>query len=149
RDVRFTQAVAKGVTYAPVFFLEQQPLMSIAVAHAGRDAGASVAEIDLRFLSGYIDDAQTGKVGTAYVVDSEGILLASSDKTMHPGKNLSALPQLASLLKSGNKSPASGANDEGQAVLTASSQVPKLHWFVLFEQPASQALAPIHDLLIR
>jgi adenylate cyclase len=149
RDVRFTQAVAKGVTYAPVFFREQQPFMSIAVAHAGRDAGASVAEIDLRFLSGYIDDAQAGKVGTAYVVDSDGILLASSDKTMHLGKNLSALPQLAALLKSGNKSPASGANDEGQAVLTASSQVPKLRWFVLFEQPASQALAPIHDLLIR
>jgi GAF domain-containing protein/HAMP domain-containing protein len=149
RDVRFTQAVAKGVTYAPVFFRDQQPLMSIAVAHSGRDAGASVAEIDLSFLSEYVDEAQAGKVGTAYVVDSHGILLASSDKKEQTGKNLSALPQLAALLKSGNKLPTSGKNAEGQAVLAASSPVHKLGWFVLFEQPASQALAPIHDLLIR
>jgi adenylate cyclase len=149
RDVRFTRAVENGVTYAPVFFREQQPFMSIAIAHAGRDAGASVAEIDLHFLSGYIDEVQAGKIGSAYVVDANGVLLASSDKEMQPGKNLSALPQLAALLKSGNPPSTSGTNDEGNAVLTASSQVPKLHWFVLFEQPASQALAPIHDLLIR
>jgi adenylate cyclase len=149
RDVRFTQTVAKGITYAPVFFREQQPFMSIAVAHSGRDAGASVAEIDLGFLSGYVDEAQAGKVGTAYVVDSNGILLASTDKNVQPGKNLSALPQLAALLKSGNTSRASGTNDEGREVLTASSPIPRLGWFVLFEQPATQALAPIHDLLIR
>jgi adenylate cyclase len=149
RDVRFTQAVAKGITYAPVFFREQQPFMSIAVAHSGRDAGASVAEIDLRFLSGYVEDAQAEKVGSAYVVDANGILLASTDKNLQPGKDLSALPQLSALLKSANKPPTSGTNEEGQAVLTASSQVPKLGWLVLFEQPASQALAPIHDLLIR
>jgi adenylate cyclase len=149
RDVRFTQTVAKGVTYAPVFFREQQPFMSIAVAHSGRDAGASVAEIDLGFLSGYVDEAQAGKVGTAYVVDSNGVLLASTDKNVQPGKNLSALPQLAALLKSSNTLHASGTNDEGRDVLTASSPVPKLGWFVLFEQPATQALAPIHDLLIR
>jgi adenylate cyclase len=149
RDVRFTQTVAKGITYAPVFFREQQPFMSIAVAHSGRDAGASVAEIDLGFLSGYVDEAQAGKVGTAYVVDSNGILLASTDKNVQPGKNLSALPQLAALLKSGNASRASGTNDEGREVLTASSPIPRLGWFVLFEQPATQALAPIHDLLIR
>jgi adenylate cyclase len=148
RDVRFTQTVAKGITYAPVFFREQQPFMSIAVAHSGRDAGASVAEIDLGFLSGYLGEAQAGKVGTAYIVDSNGILLASSDKTMHPGESLSALPQVAALLRPGNK-PTSGTNDEGRGVLTASSPVPKLDWFVLFEQPATQALAPIHDLLIR
>jgi adenylate cyclase len=148
-DVRFTQTVANGVTYAPVFFREQQPFMSIAVAHSGRDAGASVAEIDLRFLSGYVDEAQAGRIGSAYVVDSNGILLAGSDKDMRPGKDLSALPQLAGLLKSGDTSSTSGTNDAGDAVLIASSRVPKLGWLVLFEQPASRALAPIHDLLIR
>ena len=149
RDMRFTQTVAKGVTYAPVFFRDQQPFMSIAVAHSGRDAGASVAEISLRFLSEYVDDAQVGKVGTAYVVDAHGVLLASSDKTVQPGKSLSTLPQIAALLKPGNESRTSGTNAEGQSVLAASSPVRKLGWFVLFEQPTSQALAPIHDLLIR
>jgi len=148
-DMRFTQTVAKGVAYAPVFFREKQPFMSIAVAHSGRDAGASVAEINLRFLSEYVDEAQLGKAGTAYVVDSHGVLLASSDKNMLPGGNLSALPQIAALLKPGNELPKSGTNTESQPVLTASSPVHKLGWFVLFEQPAGQALAPIHDLLIR
>lgn len=149
RDMRFTRTIARGVTYAPVFFRERQPFMSIAVAHSGRDAGASVAEIDLRFLSGYVDDAQGGKAGSAYVVDANGILLASSDKTMHPGENLSSRPQLASLRTSGRTSSASGRNNQGEAVLTASSPVPTLDWFVVFEQPTSHALAPIRDLLIR
>ncbi|MBN9006033.1 MAG: HAMP domain-containing protein [Rhizobiales bacterium] len=149
RDLRFTETVSKGVTYAPVFFRDQQPFMSIAVAHSGRDAGASVAEINLHFLSEYVDDAQVGKVGTAYVVDAHGILLASSDKKAQPGKNLSTLPQIAALLKPGNESPKSGTNAEGQSVLTAAKPVHKLGWFVLFEQPTRQALAPIHDLLIR
>lgn len=149
RDARFTRTIARGMTYAPVFFRDRQPFMSIAVAHAGRDAGASVAEIDLRFLSGYVDDAQGGKAGSAYVVDANGILLASSDKTLHPGENLSSRPQLASLLNSGHASSASGTNNQGQAVLTASSPVSTLRWFVVLEQPASLALAPIRDLLIR
>lgn len=149
RDVRFTQAVANGGSYSPVFFRERQPFMSIAVAHSGRDAGASVAEIDLRFLSGHVDDAQAGKIGSVYVVDARGMLLASSDKTMHPGEDLSLRPQLAALLKSGNASSTSGKNGEGEAVLSASSSVQKLRWFVLFEQPASQALAPIPEILIR
>ncbi|GAB1717930.1 MAG: adenylate cyclase [Nitrobacter sp.] len=149
QDVRFTHTVANGVTYAPVFFREQQPFMSIAVAHSGQNAGASVAEINLGFLSGYVGEAQAGKVGMAYLVDSNGILLASSDKNVHPGESLSALPQVAALLNPGNKPPSSGTNDEGRDVLIASSPVAKLGWFVLFEQPASQALAPIHDLLIR
>ena len=34
-------------------------------------------------------------------------------------------------------------------VLTASSAVPKLGWFVFFEQPTAQALAPIRDQLLR
>jgi len=34
-------------------------------------------------------------------------------------------------------------------VLTAASAVPKLGWIVFFEQPTSQALAPIRDQLLR
>ena len=37
----------------------------------------------------------------------------------------------------------------GHSVLTASNAVPKLGWFVLFEQPTAQALAPIRDQLVR
>ena len=80
RDLRFTETVAKGVSFAPATFPRCTPLMSISVAHAGRDAGVTVAEIDLRFLSDFVGDAQVGKIGTAYIVDPRGMVLASSAK---------------------------------------------------------------------
>ena len=69
RDVRFTETAAKGVTFAPAYFRGSRPFMSIAVSHSGVNAGVTVAEIDLRFLSDFLGDAQVGKVGYAYVVD--------------------------------------------------------------------------------
>ena len=43
----------------------------------------------------------------------------------------------------------SGKDTGGNAVLTASAEVPKLGWHVFFEQPTAQALAPIRDQLVR
>jgi class 3 adenylate cyclase/HAMP domain-containing protein len=148
RDPVFTQTVAREVTFAPAFFRGSKPFMSIAVAHSGRDA-VTVAEVDLGFLSDFFDDAQVGKVGTAYAVDPHGIVLASSAKGPARGKDLSALPQVAALLKSNGETLESGADIDGYPVLTDARPVPKLGWFVVFEQPLSQALAPIHDLLLR
>src|SRR5258708_27220343 len=51
RDVRFTEAVTRGVTFAPAYFNASHPYMSIAVAHSGFNAVATVSSIDLRFLS--------------------------------------------------------------------------------------------------
>jgi class 3 adenylate cyclase/HAMP domain-containing protein len=149
RDPVFTQTVARGVTFAPAFFRGSQPFMSIGVAHSGRDAGVIVAEVDLGFLADFVDDAQVGKVGAAYVVDPRGVVLASSAKGPARAKDLSALPQVAALLKSKGKTLASGTDIEGYPVLTDARPVPKLGWFVVFEQPLSQALAPIHELLLR
>ena len=54
--------------------------MSIALAHSGYNAGVTVAEIDLDFLTDFLGDAQVGKVAFAYVVDAKGEVLASSSK---------------------------------------------------------------------
>jgi hypothetical protein len=35
RDLRFTETVARSVTYAPAYFRDARPLMSIAVSHSG------------------------------------------------------------------------------------------------------------------
>ena len=75
------------------------PFMSIAVAHSGFNAGVTVAEIDLRFLSDFLGDAQVGKTTFAYVVDPRGQVLASSTKGPEIGKDLSGLPQVAALLR--------------------------------------------------
>ena len=70
RDPRFIETLSKSVSYAPAYFDGTLPLMSIAVSHSGFNAGITLAEIDLRFLSDFIGDAQVGKAAFAYVVGS-------------------------------------------------------------------------------
>jgi adenylate cyclase len=149
RDPRFTETVARGVNYSPAYFSGSQPFMSIAVAHSGFNAGVTVAEIDLRFLTDFLGDAQVGKASFAYVVDTRGQVLASSSKGPEIAKDLSALPQVAALTAPDGRPLASGRDADGHSVLTASSTVPKLGWIVFFEQPTAQALAPIRDQLLR
>lgn len=149
RDMRFTDTVVRGVNYAPAWFVDRTPLMSISVAHSGFNAGVTVAEIDLRFLSEYLSDAQVGKAAFAYVVDPRGRVLATSSKGPEVGKDLSKLPQVAAAIVPGHEGDTSGTDFNGHAVMSAASTVPKLGWSVLFEQPTTQALMPIRDQLVR
>jgi class 3 adenylate cyclase/HAMP domain-containing protein len=149
RDIRFTGTLTRGVNFAPAYFRDTHPYMSIAVSHSGFNAGVTVADIDLRFLSDFLGDAQVGKGTFAYVVDPRGQVLASSSKGPDVGKDLSALPHVASLIKPEGAPLSSGLDAAGDSVLTAANAVPKLGWFVYFEQPTSQALAPIRDQLLR
>jgi class 3 adenylate cyclase/HAMP domain-containing protein len=149
RDVRFTESVTRGVSYSPAEFRSSRPYMAISVSHSGFNAGVTVADIDLRFLSEFLGDAQVGKAAFAYVVDPKGKVLASSAKGPDVGKDLAALPQVAALMTPNGQEQASGKDADGHAVLTTSSAVTKLGWFVFFEQPTAQALAPIRDQLVR
>ena len=149
RDVRFTDTNGKSVSYAPAYFRDSRPLMSISVAHSGFNAGVTVAEIDLRFLSDFLGDAQVGRSTFAYVVDPHGEVLASSSKGPDVGRFLAGLPQVDAVMSPGGAPQASGTDIGGHSVLTAASAVPKLGWYVFFEQPTAQALAPIRDQLLR
>ena len=149
RDMRFTDTVARGVSYAPAWFSDRTPFMSISVAHSGFNAGVTVAEIDLSFLSELLSDAQIGKAAFAYVVDPRGRVLATSAKGPDVGKDLSKLPQVAAAISPGREPDTSGTDFNGHSVLSAASTVPKLGWSVMFEQPTTQALTPIRDQLVR
>jgi class 3 adenylate cyclase/HAMP domain-containing protein len=151
RDVSFTETIARGVSYAPAFFQGSRPLMSIAVSHSGADPGAAVtvAEIDLGLLSDFLGDAQVGKTGFAYVIDPKGQVLASSARGPDVAQDVSKLPQVAALIRPNSQALASGIDVDRHAVLTTSNAIPKLGWFVCFEQPTAQALAPIRDQLVR
>jgi class 3 adenylate cyclase/HAMP domain-containing protein len=149
RDPRFTEAVARGVSFSPAFFSGGRPLMSISVAHSGFNAGVTIADIDLSFLSDYLSDTQVGKTTFAYVVDPRGQVLATSSRGPEIGQDLSKLPQVAALIAPEGQPVTSGTDANGYSVLTTSSTVPKLGWIVFFEQPTAQALAPIRDQLVR
>ena len=147
RDVRLTETISRGTSFAPAYLRGERPFMSIALSHA--DGSITIAEIDLDFLSEFLIDAQVGKVAFAYVTDAKGDVLAASSTGPEVGKNLSALPQVAAVSKPGGVAPASGTDTKGNAVLTTSSLVPKLGWHVFFEQETAQALTPIRDQLVR
>jgi class 3 adenylate cyclase/HAMP domain-containing protein len=148
-DPRFLDTVARGVSFAPAYFRGSQPYMSIGVSQSGYNAGATFAEIDLHFLAAFLGDAQVGKATFAYVIDPRGQVLASSAKGPEVGKDISTLPQVAALMTPDGQALASGLDNQGYSVLTASTVVPKLGWYVFFEQPTAQALAPIRDQLLR
>src|SRR3569832_925168 len=149
RDVRFTETRGKDVAYAPATFRDSQASMSISVSHSGFIADITVAEIDLRFLSDFLGDAQIGRSSFAYVVDPQGKVLARSSRGPETGNSLAQLPQVAAALKADGKPLDFGADFEGYSVLTSQHTVPKLGWHVFFEQPAAQALVPIRDQLAR
>jgi class 3 adenylate cyclase/HAMP domain-containing protein len=149
RDPRFTEAVARGVSYSPAYFSGTRPLMSISMAHSGFNAGATLAEIDLNFLNDLLGDAQVGKNSLAFIVDPRGQVLATSAKGPDVGKDVSALPQVAAMMAKERVPAESGTDVDGHAMLTAGAVVPKLGWMVFFEQPTSTALAPIRDQLVR
>jgi class 3 adenylate cyclase/HAMP domain-containing protein len=149
RDFRFTDTNGRSVSYAPAFFQDSRPYMSISVTHSGFNAGVTVAEIDLRFLSDFLGDAQVGKSTFAYVIDSHGNVLASSSRGPEVGKPVANLPQIDAVLKAGGSPASSGTDLDGRSVLSAATAMPRLGWFVFFEQPTAQALAPIRDQLLR
>ena len=148
-DPRYTQAKGQSVWLSPVYFDGPDPALTIAIRHSGRDAGSTVAEINLKFLSNFIDADQIGKDNDAYVVESSGRLLAHSQSTRRLGADLGHLPQVAAHGQ-GRRKPAQFGNDsDGRAVLSGAATVPRMKWFVLFEQPLSTALQPVYSLLFR
>jgi signal transduction histidine kinase len=146
---RFTAAQGRSVWLSPVYFDGPDPFMSIAMPHSGRDAGSTVAEINLNFVSRFIGPAQIGKDYEAYVVDPMGRLLAHSNSEHRLGSDLSELPQVHTATKGAGEPLRFGKDPEGYSVLTASSAVAPLSWHVFVEQPVSTALQPVYRVLGR
>src|SRR3954452_13960818 len=80
RDPKFTEAVAKKVYYGPVYFRrESEPYMTLSLAGTGRDAGVSVAEVNLKLIWDVVTGIKVGERGQAYVIDAQGRLIAHPD----------------------------------------------------------------------
>ena len=148
-DPRFKAAQGRSVWFSPVYFDGPDPFMSIAMPHSGRDAGSTVAEINLKFLSSFINPEQIGTDNEAYIVGPGGRLLAHSASMPRLGTNLAELPQVAAAISSDAEPVIFGKDPEGISVLTASAAVPRMSWHVFFDQPLSKALQPVYNLLFR
>ncbi|MGA8156605.1 MAG: ATP-binding protein [Rhodoplanes sp.] len=151
-DPRFTQALAKRVWIGPIYFRNDvDPYITIAIAHSGLYAGVTAAEIDLRFLRDVVGGIQVGETGYAYVVGPQGQLLAQSDQLKAPrGTAMSGLAQVATILANEENKSALwdyGRDLGGRSVLAAGAVVPRFNWFVIVEQPLSEAFKPVYAFL--
>ncbi|MFZ1883561.1 MAG: ATP-binding protein [Rhodoplanes sp.] len=151
-DPRFNQALAKRVWIGPIYFRNHvDPYITIAIAHSGLYAGVTAAEIDLRFLRDVVGSIQVGATGYAYVVGPQGQLLAQSDQLKAPrGTAMSGLAQVATILANEEDKSALwdyGRDLGGRSVLAAGAVVPRFNWFVIVEQPLSEAFKPVYAFL--
>ena len=79
-EPRFTEALANRIWFSPVYFRkESEPYLTIAVAHSGRNAGVTFAEVNLKLIWDVISTIKVGTSGYAYVVDRQGRLIAHPD----------------------------------------------------------------------
>ncbi len=80
KDPKFTAAVANKVYYGPVYFRrESEPYMTLSLAGTRKDAGVSIAEVNLKLIWDVVSQIKVGERGHAYVVGSGGRLIAHPD----------------------------------------------------------------------
>ena len=155
QEPKFVEAKTKKRYLSPVYFRkESEPYLTLSIAGAGRSAGVTVAEVNLKFIWDVISRMQVGKAGLAYVVDERGLLIAHPDIGMVLRKtDLSQLSHVALALKKlrdvSLDVPAISQDHAGREVLTAYALIGSLNWLVFVDVPLSEALQPIYDLLRR
>ncbi|MGX1053263.1 two-component system NtrC family sensor kinase [Bradyrhizobium japonicum] len=153
-DPKFTEAVAHKVYYGPVYFRrESEPYMTLALAGARKDAGVSIAEVNLKLIWDVVSQIKVGEHGQAYVVGPEGRLIAHPDISLVlRNTDMSGLAQVrAAQAGGGTISDAlpEARNIQGQKVLTASAPIEPLHWTMLVELPVEEAYAALYASLQR
>jgi signal transduction histidine kinase/CheY-like chemotaxis protein len=153
-EAKFTEAVAQKAYYGPVYFRrESEPYMTLAVAGARRDAGVSIAEVNLKLIWDVVSQIKVGESGNAYVVDAQGRLIAHPDISLVL-RNINALRLAQVRATRGDALTQSDAlneakNLQGQIVLTAFAPINPLGWQVFVELPISEAYAPLYAALYR
>ena len=152
-DPRFTEAVAHKVYYGPVYFRrESEPYMTLAIAGTRKDAGVSIAEVNLKLIWDVVSQIKVGEHGRAYVVDAHGQLIAHPDISLVlRNTDMSKLPQVqAALAGRAMSDELQGApNITGQKVLTASAPIPPLRWTMFVELQVEEAYASLYAALQR
>jgi signal transduction histidine kinase len=148
-DSKFTEAVKKKIYYGPVYFRrESEPYMTLSLAGTRRDAGVSIAEVNLKLIWDVVSKIKVGERGHAYVVDAQGRLIA------HPDISLvlrnTDMTRLAQVKAAQRQQSGVTADDietatdiQGRQVLTAYAPVAPLGWTVFVELPVEEAYQPL------
>jgi signal transduction histidine kinase len=154
-DPKFTEAVANKVYYGPVYFhRESEPYMTLSLAGTRKDAGVSIAEVNLKLIWDVVSQIKVGEHGHAYVVGAQGRLIAHPDISLVlRNTDMSKLLQVRAA-QAGNTSAdpdwlQGTRNIQGQEVLTASAPIAPLGWTMFVELPVEEAYASLYLALQR
>jgi signal transduction histidine kinase len=155
KDPKFTEAVAHKVHYGPVYFRrESEPYMTLSLAGTRKDAGVSIAEVNLKLIWDVVSQIKVGEHGHAYVVGAGGRLIAHPDISLVlRNTDMSKLLQVQAA-QAGNtgadlESLQGTRNIQGQEVLTASAPIAPLGWTMFVELPVEEAYASLYLALQR
>ncbi len=144
KDPKFADAVEHKVYYGPVYFRrESEPYMTLSLAGTRRDAGVSVAEVNLKFIWDVVSQIKVGERGHAYVIDAQGRLIAHPDISLVlRNTDMSPLVQVRAARTSASEQVQEARDVQGRNVLTAYAPVAPLGWVVFVELPVAEAYAP-------
>jgi signal transduction histidine kinase len=154
-EEKFKAAIADKVYYGPVNFRRgSEPFMTLSVAGSRRDAGVSVAEVNLTHIWDVVHQIQVGRSGRAYVVDGRGRLIAHPDISLVlRNTDLSKFKQVQSAWADPGFPDADHAliaqDVYGKPVLTAYAKAAPLDWLVFVELPQQEADEPLYAAITR
>ena len=152
---KFKEAVANKVYYGPVNFRRgSEPFMTLSVAGARREAGVSVAEVNLTHIWDVVSQIHVGRSGRAYVVDGRGRLIAHPDISLVlRNTDLSQLVQVRAARQATepphNEQALIALDESGERVLTAYAKATPLDWLVFVEIPEQEADEPLFAAIKR
>jgi signal transduction histidine kinase len=155
KDPKFTEAVAHKVYYGPVYFRrESEPYMTLSLAGTRKDAGVSIAEVNLKLIWDVVSQIKVGEHGHAYVVGPGGRLIAHPDislvlRNTDMSKLLQVQAAQAGVTGTELESLQGTKNIQGQEVLTASAPIAPLGWTMFVELPVEEAYASLYLALQR
>jgi signal transduction histidine kinase len=149
KEPKFTEAVKNKIYYGPVYFRrESEPYMTLSLAGTRRDAGVSIAEVNLKLIWDVVSKIKVGERGQAYVVDAQGRLISHPDISLVlRNTDMTRLTQVQAAQrqeKGGAAEDIETATDiQGRKVLTAFAPVAPLGWTVFVELPVDEAYQPL------
>jgi signal transduction histidine kinase/ActR/RegA family two-component response regulator len=150
--------------YSPVEFRNaSEPYLTMVVPERGAGTGATLAEVNLKFVGDVVTRLTTGQAGYAYVLDGQGRLIAHRDISLVLQNNdLSILPQVEAararavalpagpvLLGTDQEEAVVGRDVQGRRVLSAHQRIDPPGWLVFVDQPLSEAYAPVYASVVR
>jgi signal transduction histidine kinase/DNA-binding response OmpR family regulator len=152
----FSRAKSRTPYFSSVYFHnDSEPYMTIAVPSGDAAIEVTTAEVSLKAVWDVASQIRIGRLGYAYVVDSQGHLIAHPDvSVVLQMRNLSELPHV----KAARDARSSGSGDEAFAMVSAGldgtrslithAAIPSLGWFVFVEQPLDEVYAPVRLALV-